>query len=178
VTDSSGILVADCGSTRTTVALIERVNGHHRLVARGETISTHLSPWLDATVAVRAAIRQIEGLAGRRLLDENGVLIQPRSQTSNGVDTFVIVSSAGAPLRVVLAGLTRSLSLASAQRAVAGTYALTTGLLAIDEGPAGRDPNARVQQAEIQTLVCKPCARPNRTSFSLRVGQMAVRYVR
>jgi hypothetical protein len=111
-------LVADCGSTRTTVALIERVNGHHRLVARGETISTHLSPWLDATVAVRAAIRQIEGLAGRRLLDENGVLIQPRSQTSNGVDTFVIVSSAGAPLRVVLAGLTRSLSLASAQRAV------------------------------------------------------------
>jgi hypothetical protein len=138
-------LVADCGSTRTTVALIERVNGHHRLVARGETISTHLSPWLDATVAVRAAIRQIEGLVGRRLLDENGVLIQPRSQTSNGVDTFVIVSSAGAPLRVVLAGLTRSLSLASAQRAVAGTYALTTGLLAIDEGPAGRDPNARMQ---------------------------------
>ncbi len=145
MTDSSGILVADCGSTRTTVALIERVNGHHRLVARGETISTHVSPWLDAAVAVRAAVRQIEGLVGRRLLDENGVLIQPRSQTSNGVDTFVVVSSAGAPLRVVLAGLTRRLSLASAQRAVAGTYALTTGLLAIDEGPAGRDPNARIQ---------------------------------
>ena len=116
MTDSSGILVADCGSTRTTVALIERVNGHHRLVARGETISTHLSPWLDATVAVRAVVRQIEGLVGRRLLDENGVLIRPRSQTGNGVDAFVVVSSAGAPLRVVLAGLTRSLSLASTQR--------------------------------------------------------------
>ena len=70
MTDSSGILVADCGSTRTTVALIERVNGHHRLVARGETISTHLSPWLDATVAVRAAIRQIEVDALRKRIAE------------------------------------------------------------------------------------------------------------
>jgi hypothetical protein len=156
VTATSGILVADCGSTQTTVALIERVNGHHRLVARGETISTHLSPWLDATVAVSEAIRQIEGLIGRKLLDANGVLIRPRSPTGDGVDTFVVVSSAGAPLRVVLAGLTRSLSLASAQRAVAGTYALTTGILAIDEGPASRDPNARMQalrQAEPGVII-------------------------
>jgi hypothetical protein len=156
VTDSGGILVADCGSTRTTVALIERVNGHHRLVTRGETISTHLSPWLDATVAVSEVIRQIERLVGRKLLDENGVLIRPRSPTGDGVDIFVVVSSAGTPLRVVLAGLTRSLSLASAQRAVAGTYALTTGILAIDEGPAGRDPNARMQalrQAEPGVII-------------------------
>jgi len=145
VTESGSILVADCGSTRTTVALIERVNGHHRLVARGETISTHRSPWSDATVGVQAAIRQIEGIVGRRLLAKDGVLIRPQSQTNDGVDAFVIVSSAGPPLRTVLAGLTRNLSLASAQRAVAGTYALTTGLLAIDESPASRDPNVRMQ---------------------------------
>jgi len=145
VTESDSILVADCGSTRTTVALIERVNGHHRLVARGEAISTQRSPWLDATVGVHAAVCQIEGLVGRRLLAEDGVLIRPQSPANDGVDTFVIVSSAGRPLRTVLAGLTRNLSLASAQRAVAGTYTITTGLLAIDDGPASRDPNARLQ---------------------------------
>jgi hypothetical protein len=145
VTDSGSILVADCGSTRTTVALIEKVNGHHRLVARGETISTHRAPWLDVTVGVQVAVHQIEGLVGRRLLDENGALIRPQSRTNDGVEAFVAVSSAGAPLQVVLAGLTRGLSLASAQRAVAGTYAFTSGLLAIDEGPASRDPNVRMQ---------------------------------
>jgi len=145
VTELGSILVADCGSTRTTVALIERVNGHHRLVARGETISTHRSPWSDAAVGVHAAVRQIEGLVGRRLLAEDGVLIRPQSPTNDGVDAFVIVSSAGPPLRTVLAGLTRNLSLASAQRAVAGTYTITTGLLAIDDGSASRDPNARMQ---------------------------------
>ena len=145
MTESGSILVADCGSTQTSVALIERVNGHHRLVARGETISTHRAPWLDATIGFQAAVRQIEGLVGCRLLTEDGVLIRPQSQTNDGVDAFAIVSSAGPPLRVVLAGLTHSLSLASAQRVVAGTYTLTTGLLAIDEGPASRDPNARMQ---------------------------------
>jgi hypothetical protein len=143
--DTDSILVADCGSTRTSVALIERVNGHHRLVAKGETISTHRLPWLDATVGVREAVRQIEALVGRSLLAEDKMLIKPQNQTRDGVDAFVAVSSAGAPLQIVLAGLTRSLSLASAQRALAGTYALTAGLLAIDEGPASRDPNARLQ---------------------------------
>jgi uncharacterized protein (TIGR01319 family) len=145
MTDLGSILVADCGSTRTTVALIERVNGHHRLVARGEAISTHGSPWLDTTVGVRQAVRQIERLAGRKLLAEAEILFKQTSRTVDGVDTFLVVSSAGAPLQVVVAGLTHGLSLASAQRAVAGTYALTTGVLALDEGSASRDPNARMK---------------------------------
>jgi hypothetical protein len=145
MTDLDSILVADCGSTRTTVALIERVNGHHRLVARGETISTHRSPWLDMTVGVREAVRQIERLAGRKLLAEAEILFKRHNRTGDGVDIFVVVSSAGAPLQVALAGLTHGLSLGSAQRAVAGTYALTTSVLALDEGSASRDPNARMK---------------------------------
>jgi hypothetical protein len=145
VTGADSLLVADCGSTRTTVTLIERVNGHYRLVARGEAISTHCPPWLDATIGVREAIEQIQDLVGRRLLDQDGALIRPQTQVHDGVNACVIVSSAGVPLRVVLAGLTRGLSLASAQRAVAGTYALVTAVLALDEGPAQRDLNARMQ---------------------------------
>lgn len=138
-------MVADCGSTQISVALIERVNGHHRLLARGEAISTHRFPWLDATVGLREAVRQIESLVGRSLLAEGRLLIKSQNQTMDGVDAFVAVSSAGAPLQVVLAGLTRSLSLASAQRALAATYTLTSGLLAIDEGPTSRDPNTQLQ---------------------------------
>jgi hypothetical protein len=145
VISAGSILVADCGSTRTTVALIEQVNGHHRLVARGEALSTHQPPWLDLIIGVREAIRQIETLVGRRLLTQAGALIKPQTPTGDGVDTFVAVSSAGMPMRVVLAGLTGDVSLASARRAVAGTYALINGTLALDEGARHRDPNARMQ---------------------------------
>jgi hypothetical protein len=143
--DIGSILVADCGSTTTTVALIERANGHFRLVARGEAISTHRLPWLNAAVGVREAIRQIEELVGRRLLGQTGALMRPRIPAGDGVDGFVAVSSAGRPMRVALAGLTRDLSLASVQRAVAGTYALITGTMALDEGAARRDADVRIQ---------------------------------
>ena len=143
--DIGSILVADCGSTTTTVALIERAHGHYRLVARGEAISTHRPPWSSAAVGVREAIRQIEELVGRRLLSQTGALMRPRIPTGDGVDVFVAVSSAGRPMRVALAGLTRDMSLASAQRAVAGTYVLITGTMALDEGAAQRDPDVRIQ---------------------------------
>lgn len=144
MTNINSILVADCGSSRTAVALIERVNANYRVVARGESISTHRSPWLDVTIGVKEAIRQIETQAGRRLLNQGGALIKPRAPSGQGVDEFVAVSSAGAPLRVALAALSTQLSLASVQRAVAGTYALVTGKLALDERPGGRDLNARM----------------------------------
>ena len=145
MTGANSILVADCGSTRTTVALIERVNGHYRLVARGEALSTHHPPWQDAMIGVREAIREVERLVGRRLLTDVGALIRPQFPAGDGVDLFVAVSSAGVPMRVVLAGLTGDLSLASARRAVAGTYALVTGTLSLDAGAARRDPHVRMQ---------------------------------
>jgi hypothetical protein len=100
---------------------------------------------LDTTVGVKGAIRQIERLVGRKLLVEAEILFKRHNRAGDGVDTFVVASSAGEPLRVALAGLTHGLSLASAQRAVAGTYALTTGVLALDEGSASRDPDARMK---------------------------------
>ncbi len=150
------ILVADCGSTMTTVALIDRVNGHHRLLARGEAISTHHAPWANVTVGVEEAIRQIETLVGRTLLTQGGELIRSRRPDKDGVDAFAAVSSAAAPMRVVLAGLARNLSLASARRALADPYVEMAGVLALDEGGAGRDLNARMRilrQAQPEVIV-------------------------
>lgn len=179
--DVDSILAADCGSTRTTVALIERVNGHHRLVARGEAISTHRSPWLDVSIGVREAIRQIEGFVGRRLLNQAGVLIKAQAPVNDGVDAFVAVSSAGAPLRVVLAGLTGAVSLASAQRAVGGTYALVTGILAMDEGPDRRDLNARMQalrQAQPDVILIAGGTDGGATRPVMSLAQLAALYNR
>jgi hypothetical protein len=181
VINIGSILVADCGSTRTTVALIERVNGNYRVVARGESISTHHPPWRDVTIGVQEAIQQIETQAGRRLLNQAGGLIRPRVPSGQGVDEFVAVSSAGAPLRVALAALSTQLSLASVQRAVAGTYALVTGKLALDERPGGRDLNARMQvlrQAKPDIVVMAGGTNGGATRPVLNLAQLVALYNR
>jgi uncharacterized protein (TIGR01319 family) len=128
------ILAADCGSAMTSVVLIERVAAEgFRLIARGEAPSTFEAPWSDVTLGVRCAIGQIEELAARRLLDDQANLITPQQPGGEGVDAFVIASSAGAPLRMVLMGLTRDLSLSSARYAAMGTYTVIEDILAMED---------------------------------------------
>ncbi|MCS7260490.1 MAG: glutamate mutase L, partial [Anaerolineae bacterium] len=127
--------------TMTTVALIERVNGRYRFVARGESITTHGWPWSDVTVGLRAAARQIEQLVGRTLFRADGTLIRPRTVHSDGVDLFVAVSSAAPPMRTVLIGLTE-MSVRSGQRALAAVAGVQLmERLSLDRGTEWRDPN-------------------------------------
>ncbi len=134
----NSILVANCGTTTTSVALIDRADGHYRFVARGDSISTHVAPWNDVTVGVKHAIGSVERLLGRSLLTAGGELIQPQNPAGDGVDDFVILASAIAPLRVLVMGLMQDLSLNAAQRAVVGSSAILAGVLSQGEG---LDPN-------------------------------------
>ncbi len=137
------LLVSDIGSTMTTVALIDRVNGRYRFVARGESLSTYGWPWSDVTVGIRAAARQIEQLLGCTCFRDDGTLIWPRTADGDGVDNFVAVSSITSPVRTVLVGLTRDMSLRSGYRALASVAGLQLmASLAFDDGLERRDPNA------------------------------------
>ena len=141
-TKASSLLVADIGSTMTTVGLIDQVGGQRRFVARGEAISTHGSPWGDAVLGVQAAVYQIEALVGRVFLDGAGTLVRPPTANGDGVDQFVAVSSAAPPMRVLLVALTHDHSLSSLRHAVDGANVLTVDTLALDESPQRREPNA------------------------------------
>jgi len=139
---SNSLLVADIGSTMTTVALIERVHGRYRFVARGESLTTHGWPWSDVTIGVCTAARQIEQLVGRALFRDDGTLIRPRTAHGEGVDDFVVVSSAAPPMRAVLVGLTHDISLRSGHRALASvTGVQLVDSFALDNGAEWRDPN-------------------------------------
>jgi len=128
------ILAADCGSTMTKVILIDTIDSQYRFVAQGETLSTIEPPRADVLVGVRHAIGQIEEATGRLLLDEQGQLITPEQASGNGVDAFVATTSAAAPLRLILAGLTREVSIESAHRAISSTYALVEDTISLEEG--------------------------------------------
>ena len=131
---SESILAIDCGSTTTQVTLFGLVGGEFRFIARGEAPSSVEPPWNDVMTSVKQAIQQLSEVTGWLFLDDRGQLITPERQNS-GVDTVVATTSASEPLRLVLAGIMRDVSLASARRAIGMSSAMVDGLVSVD----GRD---------------------------------------
>ncbi len=129
----TSILVADCGSVATKVGLIDVVAGEYRLIGATRTLTTADPPYSDIMLGVRQGIMQIEALTGRRLLDAQNALIKPTRVDGDGVDAFVAVTNAALPLHAVVIGLSRDYSVASAQQAVNGTYAVVDHTIAVDE---------------------------------------------
>ena len=128
------ILVADCGSTTTKVVLLDTVDSEYRFVAYAESLSTVHAPWEDLSVGVADAIRTLQETVGRSLIDQNSQLITPEQSDGSGVDCLLVVSSAAPPLRLILAGLTRDVSLSSARRAALSTYAQIEDVIALEQG--------------------------------------------
>jgi uncharacterized protein (TIGR01319 family) len=127
------ILATDCGSTTTKAILIEKRGEEYRLVVRGEAPTTVEAPFDDVTVGVRNAIREVEELAGGTYLDEDGVITPARGER-HGVDLYLSTSSAGGGLQMTVAGVVKSMSAESAQRAALGAGAIIMDVIAVDDG--------------------------------------------
>ncbi len=127
----SSILVADCGTVTSKAALFGQVEGQYRLVACGEAPSTTEQPWNDISEGIRHAVEQISAVTAQSFFTETGDLISPE-MGQQGVDAFALTASASEPLHVMLGGLVRDLSIASAERAAAGTYSLVKAIMAKD----------------------------------------------
>ena len=127
------ILVADCGSATTRVALIDLVGGEFRLVGKGETATTVEPPWSRISLGAREAIGLLERSTGRVLLSGQGELIVPERENGSGVDGFVATVSAAVPLRVGVVGLIRELSVDSLLKAVDCSYVVVDTVVARDE---------------------------------------------
>jgi len=128
------ILATDCGSTTTKAILIEKKDGEYRLVVRGEAPTTVEAPFDDVTVGVVNAVREVEELAGRRILDETGRIIVPTASEGVGVDMYLSTSSAGGGLQMTVAGVVRAMSAESAERAALGAGAIIIDVIAVDDG--------------------------------------------
>ncbi len=116
-TDSSirSILALDIGATLTHAALLEPVEGAHRMVACVNTPTT-LRPQTDLVASLHRSVERIQEIVGRRLFDEDGTPSKPR-QGQKGIDALIVTLSAAAPLECALIGLTEDLSLKSARAA-------------------------------------------------------------
>lgn len=157
------ILIADCGAVATKVGLVDHIDGEYRLIGVARALTTVEPPVADIGVGTRRAIGDLESLTGRRLLSDDGALITPESTGGEGVDAFVAATSAALPLRASVMGLSRDLSVASAQRALNSTYAVLEHSIAVDEesgrwGTTARDGRAGGPSVAVENLAA---ARPD-----------------
>src|SRR5262245_56268379 len=126
------ILATDCGSTTTKAILIERKeDGTYRLIVRGEAPTTVEAPFDDVTVGVLNAVQEVEELTGRTILHD-GRIVKPR-RDETGVDVYISTSSAGGGLQMMTAGVVRSMSAESAERAALGAGAIVMDVIATND---------------------------------------------
>lgn len=148
------IVATDCGSTTTKAILIEQNDaGEYRLVARGEAPTTVEKPFEDVTVGVLNAITELEEITetsvpegfkpGKRSLIKdqrvwrlmkNGKVESTRGSDTEASDIYVSTSSAGGGLQMMVAGVVKSMSAESAERAALGAGAILMDTLAVDDG--------------------------------------------
>jgi uncharacterized protein (TIGR01319 family) len=127
------IVATDCGSTTTKAILIEGDGEAYRLVARSEAPTTVEAPFDDVTVGVLNAVSELEDLTARTFI-RGGRLIRPRESDTVGMDLYLSTSSAGGGLQMLVAGVVKSMTAESAQRAALGAGAIVIDVLAVDDG--------------------------------------------
>ena len=135
------VLATDCGSTTTKAILIEKRDDEYRLIVRGEAPTTVEAPVEDVTRGALNAIREVEELSGRTLLD--GEKIITPQEGDRGSDLFLSTSSAGGGLQMMVTGVVKSMTAESAERAALGAGAIVMDVLASNDG---RLPHQRIER--------------------------------
>lgn len=138
------ILATDCGSTTTKAILIEQRDGKYQLIARGEAPTTVEAPVENVTKGVLNAIAEVEELTGRKIL-QDGQIVKPH-QNGDGVDLYISTSSAGGGLQMMVAGVVRSMTAESAERAALGAGAIVMDVMASNDGRMVHEEVERIRQ--------------------------------
>ena len=138
------ILATDCGSTTTKAILIEFVDGEYRLRFRGEAPTTVEAPFEDVTRGVLNAVMEVEELSNRKLLDGEKIITPHKN--NEGVDIYVSTSSAGGGLQMMVAGVVKSMSGESAERAALGAGSIVMDVLASNDGRKPHEKITRIRQ--------------------------------
>jgi len=132
--DHRFILVTDVGSTTTKARFFTKKGTEWRYLISGEAPTTVEKPYEDVTMGVLNAVREIEELTGHQLISENSDSILQPYDGEKGVDLYCTTSSAGGGLQMMVGGVVKEITAASANRAVLGAGAIVMDILTMDDG--------------------------------------------
>ena len=139
------ILVTDVGSTTTKARFFTKKENGWRFVISGEAPTTVEKPYEDVTMGVRNAVREIEELTGHQILSKNNDNILRPYRDGKGVDHYCTTSSAGGGLQMMVGGVVKEITAASANRAVLGAGAIVMDILTMDDGRLPHEKITRIK---------------------------------
>lgn len=139
------ILATDCGSTTTKAILIQKINGEYRQTHRGEAPTTVEEPFANVTVGVINAVTEVAELAGIELVSDDKRIISP-SNGQKGCDIYISTSSAGGGLQMMVAGVIREMTAASAKRAALGAGAIVMDVIASNDKRQAHEQIQRIRE--------------------------------
>lgn len=127
------ILATDVGSTTTKARFFVKKDGEWRFLIAGEAPTTVEAPYEDVTLGVRNAVREVEELTGHKILSPDGSGILVPYDGGAGVDLYCTTSSAGGGLQMMVAGLIKTMTAESANRAALGAGAIVMDIISRDD---------------------------------------------
>jgi len=138
---SDSLLAVDIGAIQTRAHLFDVIDGRYRFIAAGSASTTLGLPFLDAGEGVRQALSHLSNITGRIFLGTDSNLITPSRPDSSGVDSFVLTMSAGPPIKVLVIGLVKEVSVESACHLAETTYSNIINTLSLNDR---RKPEERI----------------------------------
>lgn len=124
--------------------MIEEVDGVFRQTFRGEAPTTVEEPFANVTVGVVNSVTELQELSGRRLITDDGTIIRRTSHDdAEGCDIYISTSSAGGGLQMMVAGVVREMTAASAKRAALGAGAIVMDVISANDK---RRPHEQIQR--------------------------------
>jgi hypothetical protein len=145
------ILLIDCGSVFTKMALVGIVDNQYRLLARTQVPTTVVPPFSDLLIGVREGCQQIEALTGRRLVSSEAILT-PEQDDGSGVDTIALTTSVGGPLRLLTTGPGREALAGLLYKSLSGLFAQPEALPVAPAEVAQDDPAWEQLVAQLRAL--------------------------
>jgi len=139
------ILATDVGSTTTKARFFMRRGGEYRYVASGEAPTTVEKPYENVIMGLKNSIREVEELTGHKILSKSGEGIIIPSRGNEGVDIYVSTSSAGGGLQMLVAGVVRTMTAESAERAALGAGAIVMDTISLDDNEPTHEKIQRIR---------------------------------
>ena len=165
------ILATDCGSTTTKAILIEKVDGEFRQTFRGEAPTTVEQPAADVTMGVVNSVTEVAELAGRRLIGDDGLVIRPATDTQ-GCDIYISTSSAGGGLQMMVAGVIREMTAASAKRAALGAGAIVMDTIATNDKRLPHEQIQRIRELRPDMILISGGTDGGTTQHVVQIAEM------
>lgn len=114
LTEVNSILGIEIGTINTRAVLFDVVGESYQFIAAGTAPTTCGAPHFDAFHGIIEAIKALQDVTGRFMLDLNQKLIIPSHGGSEGVDKLLLTLSYGPAENVATFGLLNDISLESA----------------------------------------------------------------